>query len=44
LTTLSVKELKQLLEGLGMKHDDCFEKKDLIARVQEFKDSRKGSA
>lgn len=42
LTTLSVKELKSVLEGLGMKHEDCFEKKDLIARVQEYKDRKKG--
>lgn len=33
LSTLSIKELKQLLEGLGLKHDDCFEKADMIARV-----------
>jgi hypothetical protein len=44
LTTLSIKELKQLLEGLGLKHDDCFEKSDMIARVQQFKDNKRGGA
>jgi hypothetical protein len=27
-----------------MKHDDCFEKKDLIARVQEYKDRKNPGA
>ena len=30
LSTLSAKELKAILEGLGVKSDDCFEKNDLI--------------
>ena len=42
LKTLSIKELKKLLVDLGLKHDDCFEKQDMINRVQEFKDNRKG--
>eukprot|EP00357_Protocruzia_adherens_P022672 CAMPEP_0115005294 /NCGR_PEP_ID=MMETSP0216-20121206/19769_1 /TAXON_ID=223996 /ORGANISM="Protocruzia adherens, Strain Boccale" /LENGTH=382 /DNA_ID=CAMNT_0002371559 /DNA_START=77 /DNA_END=1225 /DNA_ORIENTATION=- len=37
LNALSVKELKELVTQLGMKHDDCFEKADLVARVQEYK-------
>ena len=41
LNNLSVKELKQLLEGLGLKHDDCFEKSDMINRVQQYKDNKK---
>lgn len=36
-----MKELKQLLEGLGLKHDDCFEKSDMINRVQQYKDNKK---
>tara|TARA_B110000285_G_C15113085_1_gene612340 strand:- start:504 stop:767 length:264 start_codon:yes stop_codon:yes gene_type:complete len=32
-----VKELKTLLDGLGVKRDDCFEKEDLINRVKETK-------
>jgi hypothetical protein len=44
LSGLSIKELKQLLEGLGLKHDDCFEKSDMIARVQQYKDNKRGGA
>jgi hypothetical protein len=33
LSTLSAKEMKLILEGLGIKSDDCFEKSDLIARI-----------
>jgi hypothetical protein len=29
------------LDGLGIKRDDCYEKSDLIGRIQEFKDSKK---
>lgn len=39
--TLPVKELKALLDALGVKRDDCFEKDDLINRVRETK--QKGS-
>lgn len=35
--TLSVKELKNLLDALSVKRDDCFEKEDLINRVRESK-------
>lgn len=42
LKTLSIKELKLLLTGLGLKHDDCFEKQDMINRVQEYKDRKNG--
>lgn len=44
LKGLSVKELKQLLTDLGLKHDDCFEKQDMIQRVEDFKKNRKGGA
>jgi arginyl-tRNA synthetase len=30
---LSVKEIKNLLDKLGVKRDDCFEKEDLINRL-----------
>ena len=30
LTTCSVKELKEILEGLGIGSGDCFEKSDMI--------------
>lgn len=33
LNNLTSKELKQLLESLGIKSDDCFEKSDLVNRV-----------
>lgn len=41
LSTLGVKELKLILEGLGLKSDDCFEKSDLMARVREYQDAKK---
>lgn len=34
---LSVKELKDLLTALGIRHDDCLEKADLITRLQNRK-------
>lgn len=37
--TLSVKELKNLLTALGIKHDDCVEKSELIQRLREKKTS-----
>jgi DnaJ family protein C protein 27 len=36
-SSLSVKELKDLLSGLGIRHDDCLEKADLITRLQNRK-------
>ena len=35
---LSVKELKNILDALGIKKNDCFEKADLIRRIEEYKD------
>lgn len=32
---LSVKELKEILQKRGVNYADCFEKSDLIRRVQE---------
>lgn len=37
--SLSVKELKALLTALGIKHDDCVEKSDLIQRLKEKKNT-----
>jgi len=31
-----VKQLKQLLSDLGIKSDDCFEKSEMIERIQSF--------
>ena len=36
LKALSAKELMKLLDQLGMRRDDCFEKVDLIRRVEEY--------
>ncbi len=33
LNILSIKELKEILVKLGMRHDDCVEKSDLITRI-----------
>jgi len=41
LKDLSNKELMNILDGLGIKRDDCFEKIDLIKRIEEFKESKK---
>lgn len=30
---LSIKELKEILLKLGIRHDDCVEKSDLISRI-----------
>lgn len=38
--SLTVKQLKVLLDSLGVKRDDCFEKDDLIQRVKETKAGR----
>jgi len=37
---LSVKELKNLLDSLNAKRDDCFEKEDLVNRLREVKAGR----
>jgi NAD(P)H-hydrate repair Nnr-like enzyme with NAD(P)H-hydrate epimerase domain len=36
LETLSAKELMAILDSIGIKRDDCFEKADLIKRIEEF--------
>jgi hypothetical protein len=38
----TAKELMKLLDSLGVKRDDCFEKTDLIKRVEEYQESRPG--
>jgi len=40
LNAVSAKELKNILEQLGIKHDDCFEKQDLINRVKEYQNGK----
>ena len=30
-----------ILDGLGVKRDDCFEKGDLIKRIEEYKQNKK---
>ena len=42
LGALSVKELNQILDALGARHEDCFEKNDLIARIEEHRESKRG--
>ena len=37
LGSLSVKQLKTLLDNLGIKRDDCFEKDDLVDRLKQAK-------
>jgi len=32
-----------ILDGLGIKRDDCFEKSDLIKRIEEYKETKKGN-
>jgi hypothetical protein len=34
---LSIKELKNLLDKLNVRHHDCFEKADLLKRISERK-------
>lgn len=41
LTGLGIKELKTILDAIGVKSDDCFEKADLIKRIEEYKESKK---
>ena len=43
LTALPIKELKNILDALGIKKDDCFEKADLIKRIEEYKENKKSS-
>ena len=40
IEALSVKQIKNLLDSLGIKRDDCFEKDDLIVRLKEAKAGR----
>ncbi|CAI2372096.1 unnamed protein product [Moneuplotes crassus] len=42
LKTLSIKELKALMKQLNLKSDDCFEKKEMIDRVEEYKSRTQG--
>lgn len=41
LAGLSAKELKTILDAIGVKSDDCFEKADLIRRIEEYKENKK---
>lgn len=41
LSSLGIKDLKQILETLGIKSDDCFEKNDLISRIKDYQDNKK---
>lgn len=36
---LTIKEMKNLLDKLGVKRDDCFEKEDLINRLKDTKNN-----
>lgn len=36
LSKCTAKELNGILDGLGIKRDDCFEKADLVKRVEEY--------
>ena len=37
---LSVKEIKTLLDKLGVNRNDCFEKEDLVKKLKEAKGSK----
>lgn len=39
---LSAKELMKLLDALGVRRDDCFEKIDLVKRVEEHQQKMGG--
>jgi hypothetical protein len=41
---LTAKELKNILDAIGVKSDDCFEKADLIKRIEEYKETKKGNS
>jgi hypothetical protein len=43
LQGLSAKELKTILDAIGVKSDDCFEKADLIRRIEEYKEQKKAN-
>jgi len=44
LQALSVKELKKLLDALNVGSEDCFEKSDMIAKLQKLQEpKRRGS-
>ena len=38
LSGLSIKELKNILDAISLKSDDCFEKADLIRRIEEYRE------
>jgi len=40
LQGLTSKELIKILDALGMKRDDCFEKSDLITRIEEYQEEK----
>lgn len=42
-TSLSIKELKELLTALGIDHDGCLEKADLLEQLRNRKDRRHGN-
>ena len=39
ISAMSIKEMKILLDKLGVKRDDCFEKEDLVNRIKETKNN-----
>ena len=41
---MSIKEIKNILDKLGVKRDDCFEKEDLINRLKETKNGKNTGA
>ena len=41
---MTAKELKNILDAIGVKSDDCFEKADLIKRIEEYKETKKGNS
>lgn len=40
MSGLTAKELKNILDAIGVKSDDCFEKSDLIKRIEEYKETK----
>lgn len=41
MSTLSIKQIKQILEANGTKYDDCIEKKDFIRKLNEVRSKAK---
>lgn len=39
ISAMSIKEMKNLLDKLGVKRDDCFEKEDLVNRIKDTKNN-----